>query len=122
MNTQANGLDNQACIEVYRDGALDLLEAVEDYNNKTLNRGNFSTEVSGIGATVKTLRTACYFVESPEVEDCVDGYKAIYKDLRDRVRLRSVMAGNQEKIKLPLGYKIKMLGKVTIKDALCGVR
>lgn len=115
-------LDNNACIRVYRDGALDLLELVEDYNNKNLNRGQFYTEVTAVGASIKTLRTACYFVESPEVDDCVDSYKKIYKELRDKVRLRAVMAGNQDKVKLPFGYKLKLTGKVTIQDAICNVR
>jgi hypothetical protein len=115
-------LDNNSCVRVYRDGALDLLDVVEDYNNKSLNRGSFYTEVTGIGASVKTLRAACYFVESPEVDDCVNSYKKIYKDLRGHIRLRAVMAGNQDKVKLPFGYKLKMMGKVTIQDTVCNVR
>jgi hypothetical protein len=115
-------LDNNACKKVYRDGALDLLEMVEDYNGKSLTKGQFSTEVTAIGATVKTLRTACFFVESPEVGDCVDSYKKIYKDIRGHIRLRAIMAGNQDKVKLPFGFKIKMIGKVAIQDTVCKIQ
>lgn len=115
-------LDNNACKKVYRDGALDLLDMVEDYNDKNLTKGQFYTEVTAIGATVNTLRTACYFVESPEVSNCVDSYKKIYKEMRGHIRLRAVMAGNQNKVKLPFGYKVKMMGKVAYQDTVCRIQ
>ena len=32
FSTQAVELDNQSCVDVYRDASLDLLESVEDFN------------------------------------------------------------------------------------------
>ena len=91
-------LSNQKCIEVYRDAYLDLRDNIILYNDKQLNRGDFAAQVSTISTAVTSLRTACFFTESPDVKECVDNYKKIYKGLRDRVRVRAVLSGNQESI------------------------
>lgn len=96
--SQDDALSNQRCIEVYRDGYLDLRDAIILYNEKQLNRGEFAGEVSTISTAVNGLRTACFFTESPDVKECVDSYKKLYKDLRERVRVRSVLTGNQDSV------------------------
>lgn len=93
-------IDNQKCIEVYRDGYLDLRDSVQDYNGGKLSRGEFAAEVTAIGTTIKGLRAACFFTESPDVSKCVDDYKEIYSGLRDRIRVRAVLSGNQDKINI----------------------
>jgi len=92
----ASALSNQECVEVYRDGYLDLRDRIVDFNNKGLDNTSFAAEVAAISTGVKALRAACYFTESPDVEECVDSYKGIYNDLRDRVRVRAVISGNQD--------------------------
>lgn len=96
--TPAFALSNQECVEVYRDGYLDLRESIVAYNGKSLRAGDFAAEVTATDAAVKGLRAACFFTESPDVKECVDSYKDLYKDLRGRVRVRAVLAGNQESV------------------------
>jgi len=117
--TQASEFSNQNCVHVFRDGSLDLMELVEDYNSSRLNRGDFYREAMALGASIKTLRAGCFVAESPEVKSCVESYKEIYQDLRGRVRLTAVLLGNQNKVKLPFAYKARMLGKVGIQDVRC---
>lgn len=99
----ASALSNQECVEVYRGGYLDLRDSIVDFNNKQLDKTSFAAEVTGISASVRTLRAACYFTESPDVGECVDSYKGIYNDLRDRVRVRAVISGNQDYINFSEG-------------------
>ena len=96
--TPAFALSNQECVEVYRDGYLDLRESIIAYNGKSLGAGDFAGEVTATDAAVKGLRAACFFTESPDVKDCVESYKDLYKDLRGRVRVRAVLAGNQDSV------------------------
>ncbi|MCF8058745.1 MAG: hypothetical protein K9K67_05580 [Bacteriovoracaceae bacterium] len=101
LQTQAQDkgpLSNQKCVEVYRDGYLDLRDAIVLYNKKQLERGEFAAEVGTISTAVSSLRAACYFTESPDVSECVDNYKTLYKGLRERVRVRAVLSGNQESV------------------------
>lgn len=91
-------LTNQECIEVYRDGYLDLRDLINGYNDKSIEKGKFVASVTANSTDVRALRTACWFVESPNAKECVDSYKKLYNGLRDRVRLRAVLAGNQETI------------------------
>ncbi len=127
-------LSNQECVEVYRDGYLDLRESIEEYNDKRLDKHGFAAEVSAQTAAVKTLRAACYFTESPDVSSCVEDYKELYQDLRDKVRVRSVLAGNQDYINYSdassskpgiigrffnSGADVVKLGKLGIIDARC---
>lgn len=91
-------LTNQDCIEVYRNGYLDLRDLIKGYNAKTIEKGQFVAGVTANSTDVRALRAACWFVESPNAEACVEDYKELYSGLRDRVRLRSVLAGNQESI------------------------
>lgn len=93
-----HAISNQECVEVYRDGYLDLRESIESYNAKKIDKHTFAAEVTAQSTMVKTLRAACFLTESPEVTDCVNDYKDLYKDLRGRVRVRSVLSGNQDTI------------------------
>ena len=85
--SQAADLSNQECIEVYRDGYVMLREAVTDYNDKGLSRGEFAAQVTAIGTEVKALRFACFLTESPSVS-------------RSKIRVRSVLSGNQDSINI----------------------
>ncbi|MEC7275883.1 MAG: hypothetical protein VXV96_06150 [Bdellovibrionota bacterium] len=98
--SQAADLSNQECIEVYRDGYVMLREAVTDYNDKGLSRGEFAAQVTAIGTEVKALRFACFLTESPSVSSCVEKYEDIYSDLRSKIRVRSVLSGNQDSINI----------------------
>ncbi len=91
-------VSNQECIETYRNGYLDLRDSVEDFNSKVLTKWEFSADVASISTEVGALRFACTAFESPDVRKCVEDYRELYKDLRGRVNLTAVMAGNQTEI------------------------
>lgn len=91
-------VSNQECIEAYRDGYIDLRNSVEDFNSRALSKWEFSADVAAISTEVGALRAACSAFESPDVRKCVEDYRELYKDLRGRVNLTAVMAGNQTEI------------------------
>lgn len=98
FNTMAEGFDNSECIRVYRDGYIELRQSVENYNLEQLNRWEFSAEVTAISTDVGVSRTICKITETPDASSCVEKYRNLYKKLRDRVKLTSVISGNQKQI------------------------
>ncbi len=98
MSAQAAVVSNQECIEAYRSGYLDLRDSVEDFNDEHLSKWEFSAEVAAISTEVGALRVACSAFESPDVKKCVEDYKELYKDLRERINLPAVMSGNQTEV------------------------
>ncbi len=91
-------ISNEDCIAVYRDGYLDLRDYIIEYNNKSLGKGDFIREVTVLSTEITGKRTACLVAESPSVEECVQDYKELYKDLRGKVSLTAVALGNQDSI------------------------
>lgn len=96
--TFAQGFDNSECIQVYRDGYIELKNAVDLYNEEHLSRWEFSAQVSAISTDVGISRTICKITETPDASSCVERYRDLYKKLRDRVKLSSVVSGNQTKV------------------------
>ena len=95
---------NQECVNVYREGYLDLKQMVSDFNHEYYNRLQFATLVAANSTAVGTFRAACLAVESPSNTKCVESYKEIYKDLRTQIKLMSILSGNQTKV----AYSAKM--------------
>lgn len=96
---QEGFLSNQDCIEVYRDGYIMLSNEIENFNEGYSNRAEFAFMVSGISTEMALHRGACLIFENTQVTgSCVAAYKDLYKDLRSKVRVGAVIAGNQTKV------------------------
>ncbi len=92
-------LSNQNCIEVYRDGYINLTNEIMDFNDEYSNRFQFATLVSAISTEVSLYRAACSLTENSNVTaNCVNAYKDLYKDLREKVKLGAIISGNQTKV------------------------
>ncbi|EQC47254.1 hypothetical protein [Bacteriovorax sp. Seq25_V] len=91
-------LSNQECISVYRDGYLELRDYTESFNEGRIDNWSYSTLVAGVSTEVSVHRLACLAVESPANTKCVEGYKEIYKGLRSKIKLGSIISGNQKKV------------------------
>lgn len=103
---QAQGfVSNEECVRVYRDNAVDLKQAVDDYNDRYLDNIDFGLKVSQISTIVSARRLACLRFEDPEVKDCVKRYKNLYKSLRDKISVPSVMIGNQDEIETDFRFQ-----------------
>lgn len=103
---QAQGLvSNEECVGVYRDNALDLKQAVDDYNDRYYDNIDFGLKVTQISTVVSARRLACLSFEDPEVKSCVKRYKKLYKSLREKISVPSVMIGNQEEIDTDFRFK-----------------
>lgn len=93
-----NAFDNAECIRVYRDSYIELRENVELYNGEQINKWEFSASLTAISTDIGLSRGICHFTETPDASTCVEKYKNLYNKLRDRIKLSSVMTGNQPKI------------------------
>ena len=91
-------VSNHECIGVYREGYVNLQEFIKSYNDEKIDGIEFSALLTGNSTDIMAHRTACFAFENPSVNTCVLKYKNLYKNLRSRVRLRSVLAGNQNRI------------------------
>ncbi|GAB4406635.1 MAG: hypothetical protein OHK0056_05810 [Bacteriovoracaceae bacterium] len=94
----AQPFDNTECIRVYRDAYIELRDSVDLYNNEQINKWEFSASVSAISTDIGVSRTVCHFTETPDASSCVEKYRDLYKKLRDRIKLSSVISGNQSKV------------------------
>lgn len=94
----AQAFDNTECIRVYRDAYIELRESVDLYNQESLSKWEFSASVSAISTDIGVSRTVCHFTETPDALSCVERYRDLYKKLRDRIKLSSVISGNQNKV------------------------
>lgn len=98
FNTNAGGYSNEECMKVYREGYVELSQLVKDYNEGYLGKVDFSSIVGLLSTSIGAKRLICGRVENPNNKTCVEGYKKIYKDLRSRINLKAVLAGNQDEI------------------------
>lgn len=99
VNTYAADiLSNEECINVYREGYIDLKELVEDFNAGYFSSFGFASYVTSNSTGIMAHRAACAVVENPSNKECVLSYKKLYNDLRDRIKLSAIISGNQHKI------------------------
>lgn len=115
---QANNsvVSNEQCVRVYRDNAVDLKEATDDFNDGYFDNLDFGFKVTQISTIVSARRLACLKLEDPEVKDCVKRYKKIYKSLRNKISVPSVIIGNQTEIETDFSFDVRL----SYADLRCG--
>lgn len=106
---------DQNCVNVYRDNTLFLEQVTRQFNEGQIGRFDFASKVSAISTVVSTNRLGCLIFESHDVERCVDRYKTLYKSLRQRIKVPSVLRGNQTEVSIPTLLKTRVEGA----DLLC---
>ena len=92
-------LSAKDCREAYNLAFEDLVSSSNDFNDRYLDRLEFSTKVALISTEIAAVRGVCLVVESPSNKKCVESYKKRYKALRKEIRLTSVLVGNQTSVK-----------------------
>jgi hypothetical protein len=115
FNSAHASLSDEDCVKVYRDQASDLKEYVDFFNEQKIDHAAFATEVAAISTLVTAQRLACRLVESPEVKNCVTSGKNLYESIRKKIKLSSVLAGNQTKVE----YRRDFLLQEKLHDLKC---
>ena len=95
----AHAISDSECRDVYNESFKDLVSASRDFNSNSINKFEFSLQVSEISTRVAGTRAICLAVESPDNKKCVAAYKKRYKTLRKQIKLTSVLVGNQTEVK-----------------------
>lgn len=101
-------LSNEECTLAYRDGAVELRETAQDFNEKLIDRFDMSLEVSRISAQVNAQRLACRVVQDPNTLRCIQSAKSLYESVRNEINLRSIGFGNQTEVRLYFDFRAKL--------------
>lgn len=109
-------ISNEDCIRVYRDNAIDLKVATDDFNDGYMDKIDYGAKVGQISTIVSAQRLACIKLEDPEAKTCVKEYKKIYKSLRNKISIPAVLFGNQTEVEVG----IKFQAKLKYRDFRCG--
>ena len=119
---------NYNCRFAYREAAVLLLEHISEFKaaqnrsteEKEEARGRLAVRTTNLDVEVGIIRTSCALFETAENRACVEAYKQIYDNLRNRISVPALAAGNQLDVSLNVLERTRVAAEVGYRDLTCG--
>ncbi|MFN8791245.1 MAG: hypothetical protein ACK5Y2_07305 [Bdellovibrionales bacterium] len=119
---------NYNCRFAYREAAVLLLDHISEFkaaqigstDEKDEARGRLAVQTTNLDVEVGITRTSCAIFETAENRSCVEAYKEIYDNLRNRISVPALAAGNQQDVSLNVLERTRVAAEVGYRDLRCG--
>jgi hypothetical protein len=110
---------NQDCKFAYRQGVVALMQNIVDFRENRISGSSLGFHVLQVDTGVKAIRATCYLTQDPNNLPCVNLYRNLYLNLRERTNSIALILGNQGKVEYSLLDLAKDHAILKVNDFRC---
>lgn len=96
----SEGAFNDTCRTIYGDATAEVITAIELFQAGKISDVNLSMDAAAVSTELVGIRSTCALMEDPSNLAAVTSYKKLYREVRGKVKILSLIIGTQETVDL----------------------